>query len=115
MRKSLDTDAKISYYTSRAIVKAKHHGQGVLAVLPSLIGYVRIYATEIEVLCYKGDMANFIWAGFPGGRTIGFAFNHVSRKIEARERGIQGSVLRVFDNDTTQGELLAFFSGLAGN
>jgi hypothetical protein len=115
MRQALDTDAKIRYYTSRAIGKAKHHGQGIVAVLPSLAGYVRAYADEIEVLFCKGEMANFIWATFPGGRRIGFAFNHISRKIEAREHGIRGTVLRVFDNDTTQSELLAFFSGLMGS
>lgn len=99
-------------YTGMIAGKAAHHARNVAAVFPALFGYVKTYATKMEVLERKGDMKNMGWATFPSGRRIAFSYNYPTGKIVAKDGSVKGPILCEFDNSTTLGELLKFFSSL---
>lgn len=99
-----------SVYTTTVMGKISCHAQAVAAVFPALYGYAKAYATKVEVLERKGDMKNMAWATFPSGRRI--SFSHKDGKILAKDGSVKGPVLCEFDNSTTLGDLLKFFSSL---
>src|SRR4249919_3756732 len=88
-------------YINDKVAKALHHAQDVAAVVASLAGYVQTYSNAIQV------RANTAWITFPSQRRIVLGFSYINRKIVARDKSVRGPILRVFDNATTQSELLA--------
>src|SRR5689334_15320712 len=104
MAKRLTTDSQIDRFIAAVIVAAQHHAPYVERIIRPLSDAVRnrldLRIDKIEVYQRLGQIARTCWVTI-GGTRYAFSYNHSTRKIEMRERSLQGRVVASFDNRTT--------------
>ncbi|MEW5683293.1 MAG: hypothetical protein AB1942_00085 [Pseudomonadota bacterium] len=99
-------------YADGVMGRADHHAGKVKGIALALLGGI-IWRGEpgtIRLRQMSGSPANMLWVDM-SGRTYVFAYNHITEKIEIRDRSQQGAVLHAFDDTNTPAEVEAVFRG----
>ena len=104
MARRLTTNSQIDAFINRIIGEANHHSPRVAQVIFPLSQAVRarlnLAQDRVEVYERLGQLARTCWVTL-GGRRYAFSYNYDDKKIDVRERSIQGLLIFQFDNQTT--------------
>ena len=104
MARRLTTNAQIDGFIATVITAAQHHASNVETVIQPLSDEVRrrlnLAVDKVEVYQRLGHIARTCWVTI-GGVRYAFSYDYPSKKIEMRERSLQGRVLANFDNGTS--------------
>jgi len=115
MARRLTTNNQINTFINRVIGEANHHAPGVAQVILPLSQAVRarlnLAQDRVEVYERLGQMARTCWVTL-GGKKYAFSYNYKAKKIDLRNRSIQGSLIYQFDNQTTAPSIRRVVAGL---
>ncbi len=104
MARQLTTNRQIDAFINKVIVEANHHSPGVAQIIMPLSQAVRgrlnLAQDRVEVYERLGQLARTCWVTL-GGKRYAFSYNYDDKKIDVRDRSIQGTLIFQFDNQTT--------------
>ena len=108
MARRLTTNNQIDVFINKVIGKANHHAPGVAQIILPLSQVVRarlnLAQDRVEVYERLGQMARTCWVTLGGNKYV-FSYNHHDKKINLRDRSIQGPLIYQFDNQTTASDI----------
>ena len=112
MALTITTLTLLNEYINGVMNRADHHGQNVNEIVLTLAGAVIWRATQdIEVRTYNDETANILWLTVNGHR-YAIAYNHQTMNIEIRDRNQNGTILAIFNNQTSGNQVKQIFAGL---
>jgi hypothetical protein len=90
-----------------------HHGVGVRATVPAIVGFVLMYHDGGTLQVSAGQKySNFGSAEFRG-RRLAFCYNHNDQCVDVRDGDFRGETIRQFhDGERDEQAMLRFFRGL---
>lgn len=108
MARQLKTNLEIDAFINRVIVEANHHSPRVVQIIMPLSREVRnrliLPQDRVEVYERLGQLARTCWVTI-GGKRFAFSYNYYDKKIDLRDRTIQGQLIFQFDNQTTAADI----------
>jgi len=116
MARRLTTDDEIDVFIGKIIDEAQHHASDVVGIIMPLSQVVRerlnLARDSIEVYERNGKLARTCWITLAGNRYV-FSYHYAEKKIDLRERSLQGRSIYQFDNQTTVQEIAEIVATLA--
>ncbi|UWP90193.1 hypothetical protein [Aliiroseovarius crassostreae] len=108
MARKLTTNQEIDAFIAKVITEANHHGGNVEHVIQPLSDEVRkrlnLAVDTVSVYERNGNLARTCWVTIQGSR-YAFSYNYDSKKIELRDRSIQGTKIFDFENATSLADI----------
>lgn len=112
-KKTLET-GDIAVWAKIVRRNLNHHGKGVRAMVPTILGNVLLYHDEGTLEVSSGKKYSSFGTAKFGGRQITFSYSHKKGAIDAREDNTRGRTIVSFNDRSGEMEILRFFTELSG-
>lgn len=98
-------------YLEGVMSRAGHHANEVNQIVLSLIGGIIWKHDSCNVQTRNGEMKNILWFVVNNQR-YAMKYNHENKNIELRKNSINGQLLEIFDNNSTNDNVKRIFENL---
>lgn len=112
MATTISTTNILQEYLNAVLERADHHANNVNEIALAIAGGI-IWKTsrDVKVMTRNGEMKNVLSLQTKD-KNICFVFNHVTGNIDIRDNGIQGSIIKSFNNSNTVKDVKDFFKSI---
>lgn len=108
MATTISTTNILQEYLNAVLERADHHANNVNEIAGGIIWKT---SRDVKVMTRNGEMKNVLSLQTKD-KNICFIFNHVTGNIDIRDNGIQGSIIKSFNNSNTVKDVKDFFKSI---
>lgn len=109
MATTISTINILKEYLNGVLERADHHANNVNEIALAIAGGIIWKSSkDVKVLTRNGEMKNVLWLQTKD-RNLCFVFNHISGNIDIRDNGIQGNIIKSFNNSNSIKDVKDFF------